>query len=115
MDLALAKFIRSRAEASEIEKSYNKILAKMVEILTDLLKERKVDEEQVSDMLSLYEGNIWSIIQKFEKDTNDDSQSDSDLSNIEEASDDDMTPQSDIHNLLDTKPENNFSSSIKKK
>lgn len=66
MDLSLARIIKSRTNSAELENSYRKVLIKIMQILEDLLSLRDENVDKIADVLCLYQGNVWNIIQKFQ-------------------------------------------------
>ena len=72
MNEALAKIIKSRTWSEEIESSYQKIYLKLIEILSILFDKKYSSKESIADMLFLYEGNVWFIIEKYKNQIVDD-------------------------------------------
>ena len=62
MDESLSKIIKSRTSHDEIEASYSNIITKIIEILLFLLRNKPNNRE---DILLLYDGNIWRIIERY--------------------------------------------------
>jgi len=83
MDLALIKIIKSRTNSDELEGAYQKITAKILEILQELIDKRYENNGMISQVICLYEGNIWSVIDKHTGNLNADDSDSEEFLNID--------------------------------